>query len=234
VPPKEIPPVKNQISIWQSLSEGFHYVKKRQLMLGAMSLDMFAVLFGGAVALLPIFAEEILKVGPTGLGTLRAAPALGATIMGLALAVLPPLKHAGPALLLAIVGFGLATIGFGLSENMYLAFFFLFLTGAFDNISVVVRGTIVKTMTPPHMRARISAVNSIFIGSSNEIGAFESGLTAKYMGTIPAVIFGGIMTIIVVIIAAIKADKLRVLNFNKENWWRDQGDKEAEEILSPT
>ncbi|MBI2519080.1 MAG: MFS transporter [Bdellovibrio sp.] len=217
-PPKVKSAAPENASLWRNLIEGFNFVKARQLMIGAMSLDMFAVLFGGAVALLPIFASEILHAGAQGLGYLRAAPALGATVMGLSLAFLPPIKKAGRALLLTVLGFGFATIGFALSTNFWIAFAFLVLTGMFDNISIIVRGTIVKTMTPVHMRARISAVNSIFIGSSNEIGAFESGFTAKLMGTIPAVIFGGCMTVLVVLIASIKAKKLRQLDFSKADW----------------
>ncbi|OFZ13890.1 MAG: hypothetical protein A2X86_20435 [Bdellovibrionales bacterium GWA2_49_15] len=219
-PPKLARPVTSteETSLWENLIEGFNFVKSRQLMIGAMSLDMFAVLFGGAVALLPIFSSEILHTGALGLGYLRAAPALGATIMGLILAFFPPIKKAGRALLLAVLGFGMATIGFALSTTFWFAFCFLVLTGMFDNISVIVRSTIVKTMTPSHMRARISAVNSIFIGSSNEIGAFESGFTAKLFGTVPAVILGGCMTMLVVVFASLKAKKLRRLDFSKPDW----------------
>ncbi len=220
-PPKkpEGPPSVDEDSLWDRLIEGFKFVRVRQVMIGAMSLDMFAVLFGGAVALLPIYSSEILHTGVQGLGYLRAAPALGATTMGLLLAFLPPIKNAGRILLCAVFTFGVATVGFAFSTTFWMAFAFLVLTGMSDNISVIIRGTIVKTMTPPHMRARISAVNSIFIGSSNEIGAFESGLTAKFMGTVPAVVFGGCMTMLVVLVTVFKAKKLRNLNFGNKEWW---------------
>ena len=211
VPVKETPPKEKTETLYQSLTAGLRFVFGTQEMLAAISLDLFAVLFGGAVALLPVFASDILHVGPQGLGVLRAAPFLGSVIMGVFLAYHPPTNKAGRNLLVAVTGFGLATIGFALSENFLLSFIMLFLTGAFDNISVVIRQTILQIMTPDSMRGRVSAVNQIFISSSNEIGAFESGLAAKLMGTVPSVIFGGCMTLVVVGCTFVFAPKIRKL-----------------------
>ncbi len=199
-------------TIVESLSAGIKFVFKNQIILGALSLDLFAVLFGGAVALLPAFADEILFVGAIELGFMRAAPAFGAVIIAIIIAYKPPTKNAGRSLLLSVAGFGIATIGFALSSNFYLSLFCLFLTGAFDNVSVVIRHTILQLSTPNEMRGRVSAVNSIFIGSSNEIGAFESGVTAKFMGLVNSVVFGGLMTIIVVSITSRAAKKLKNLD----------------------
>ena len=168
--------------------------------------------FGGAVALLPIFASEVLHVGPEGLGLLRAAPALGSALMGLVLAHRPPLKNSGRKLLVYVAGFGVSIILFALSRNFYLSLLVLAISGALDSISVVIRGTILQLLTPDEMRGRVSAVNSIFVGSSNEIGSFESGVTARLMGLVPAVVFGGSMTVLVVGITAWKAPRLRALN----------------------
>ena len=161
------------------------------------------MLLGGATALLPIFARDILQIGPTGLGWLRAAPSIGAFVMAFTLAHRPPLERAGPALLWSVAGFGVATIVFGLSKNAYLSFAMLFLTGAFDNISVVVRSTLVQMLTPDAMRGRVSAVNSIFIGSSNELGEFESGITARFFGAVAAVVGGGVGSIVIVMAVAL-------------------------------
>lgn len=199
-------------TILESLSAGIKFVFKNQIILGALSLDLFAVLFGGAVALLPAFADKILFVGAVELGFMRAAPAFGAVIVAIIIAYKPPTKNAGKNLLLCVAGFGLATIGFALSTNFYLSIFCLFLTGAFDNVSVVIRHTILQLSTPNEMRGRVSAVNSIFIGSSNEIGAFESGITGKLMGLANSVVFGGIMTLIVVGITSKAAKKLKNLD----------------------
>jgi MFS family permease len=187
---------------WKSLVEGFKFMLNTKVILVAITLDMFAVLFGGAVALLPIYATDILQVGAQGLGILRAAPSVGALIMAFLLAHLPPMKNAGRTLLLAVTGFGLATIVFGLSTSFLLSLVMLGLIGAMDNISVVIRGTLLLTQTPDAMRGRISAVNSIFIGISNELGSFESGLAASLFGPIIAVVAGGIGTILVVLIVA--------------------------------
>jgi MFS family permease len=215
VKPKPIPEKKTTETLLESLSVGFKFVFSNKLVLSALSLDMFAVLFGGAVALLPIFAADILKVGPDGLGILRAAPSVGAAVMALALAHNPPKENAGKSLLFSVAGFGIAIILFGLSTNFYLSLFCLFLSGIFDSVSVVVRSTIIQAFTPDEMRGRVAAVNSIFIGSSNELGAFESGVSARFMGTIPSVIFGGCMTILVVFITSILSPTLRKLNFTE-------------------
>jgi MFS family permease len=177
-------------------------MRDTKVILAAITLDMFAVLFGGAVALLPIYATDILKVGPTGLGVLRAAPSIGALIMAFLLAHLPPMKNAGRTLLLAVTGFGVATIVFGFSTLFWLSVAMLALLGSLDNISVVIRSTLMLTLTPDEMRGRISSVNSIFIGMSNELGSFESGLAAAFLGPVVAVVAGGIGTILVVLIAA--------------------------------
>jgi MFS family permease len=197
---------ENVENIFIRIHEGIKYVYNNKLLLGAFSLDMFAVLFGGAVALLPVFASDILRTGPQGLGILRACPAAGATIMAVILMFRPPVGKTGRLLFTAVTGFGLCMIGFALSRDFLLSSFILILSGAFDNISVVIRGTILQLFTPDHMRGRVASVNSIFIGSSNELGAFESGVTAKLMGLIPSVIFGGCMTLAVVAVT-LKANK---------------------------
>jgi MFS family permease len=166
------------------------------------------------VAMLPVFANEILHVGPEGLGILRASPAVGSICMSLFLAYYPPLKHAGRSLLIGVTGFGFCMIGFALSTNFALSLILLMLSGMFDNISVVIRQTIMQLMTPDEVRGRVAAVNSIFIGSSNEIGSFESGLAASLMGLVPSVIFGGAMTLIVVSATAVVAPVLRKLNLS--------------------
>ncbi len=184
-------------------------------MIWAMSLDLFSVFFGGAVALLPVFANDILKVGSQGLGILRATSSLGAVLTMLVMARYSPMGKPWRNLLIAVTGFGLSIICFGLSRSFYLSLFFLFTEGAFDSISVIIRGTIIQLLTPDHMRGRVSAVNSMFIGSSNEIGAFESGTAAKLMGTVPSVIFGGSMTLLIVSITFLKTKKLIPLSLNE-------------------
>jgi MFS family permease len=174
------------------------FVWRTKPILATITLDLFAVLFGGATALLPIFARDILHVGPTGLGWLQAAPALGALVMALSLAHRPPLRRCGRAMLGAVAGFGLATVVFGLSHDFLLSFVMLAMTGALDNISVVVRGTLVQVLTPETMRGRVSAVNALFISSSNQLGAFESGITAAWFGPVLSVVGGGIGTLLVV------------------------------------
>lgn len=211
VPVQQTPAKEQGETLYESLTAGLRFVFKKQEMLSAISLDLFAVLFGGAVALLPVFASDILHVGPQGLGILRASPFLGSVSMGMFLAYNPPTEKAGRNLLIAVAGFGVATIAFALSKSFALSFAMLFLTGAFDNISVVIRQTILQTMTPDNMRGRVSAINQVFISSSNEIGAFESGLTAKLMGTVPAVIFGGCMTLVIVGGTYVFAPKMRTL-----------------------
>src|SRR5207248_5820179 len=173
------------------------------LILATMTLDLVAVFLGGATALLPIYARDILQIGPTGLGWLRAAPSIGSFLMAMVLAHRPPLRRAGSALLWAVAGFGVATIVFGLSTNPYLSFAALFLTGALDMISVVVRQTLVQTLTPNAMRGRVNAVNSVFISASNEIGGFESGVVAQLSSPVFSVVSGGIGTIVVVLMTAV-------------------------------
>ena len=200
-----------RLNLSESILSGVKFIFANQIVLAALSLDLFAVLFGGAVALLPIFAKDILHTGPDGLGYLRAAPAVGSVLMAVWLTYSPMKNGAGRKLLWAVAGFGLATIAFALSRNLYLSLFLLFLTGVFDSVSVIVRSTLIHTYTPEYMKGRVSAVNNIFIGSSNEIGGFESGTAAKLMGTVTSVVFGGLMTLVVVAVTAWKADKLRRL-----------------------
>jgi MFS family permease len=209
---RAVPVTGNNDGIFLRIHQGIRFVFKNQVLLGAFSLDMFAVLFGGAVAMLPVFASDILKVGPQGLGMLRAAPAIGAIAMSVYLMFNPPLKKTGHYLLYAVAGFGLCMILFALSTDFYFSVFLLTMSGVFDNLSVVIRGSILQIFTPDEMRGRVAAVNSIFIGSSNELGAFESGVAAKLMGLVPSVIFGGIMTLLIVTIAAKKAPVLRHLS----------------------
>jgi len=184
---RPLPPKEKKENLFESLAKGVVFVFKNQEILGALSLDLFAVLFGGAVALLPIFADKILMVGPIGLGLLRAAPAVGAVIMAAIMVYRPPLHNAGRNLLFCVAGFGVCMILFAISTNVYLSLFLLALSGAFDSVSVVIRSTIVQLMTPDEMRGRVSAVNNIFIGSSNEIGEFESGVAARIMRLVPSV-----------------------------------------------
>ena len=204
-----------------AVREGLRFMRSTKVILAAITLDMFAVLFGGAVALLPIYATDILKVGAQGLGILRAAPSVGAMLMAITLSQLPPMKNAGRTLFLAVAGFGVATIIFGLSTWFWLSVFMLVTLGGLDNISVVIRGTLLLTQTPDEMRGRVSAVNSIFIGVSNELGSFESGFAAALFGPIIAVVGGGIGTILVVLaIARIfpEMGKLKTLDVPKEGF----------------
>jgi MFS family permease len=194
-----------------SLATGIRFVRGQPLILGALTLDLFSVLFGGAVALLPVFAAEILFVGPQGLGILRAAPAVGAVLMSLIMAHRPPLRRAGRTLLISVTVFGLSMIGFGLSRQFLLSTVFLAVSGMADTISVVVRSTMLQVLTPDHLLGRVAAVNAIFIGSSNEIGAFESGTAAKLLGTVPSVILGGLATLGVVAVTVAKVPELRRL-----------------------
>lgn len=202
--------------IFKSLKEGLSFVFHSKPILNAISLDMFAVLFGGAVALLPIFAQDILKVGSEGFGILRAAPAIGGLITMLVATSIPLHQKAGKNLLLAVFGFGVCIIIFGLSTNFWLSVVALFLSGVTDGISVVIRQTILQISTPDHMRGRVSSVNSIFVGSSNELGAFESGLASKIMGVVPAVVFGGMMTLGIVGVTAVASPKFRELDIEKD------------------
>src|SRR6266850_662244 len=190
-------------STWRSLAAGAKFVFSKKVILATITLDLFAVLLGGATALLPIFADQILHCGPVGLGWMRAAPAVGAFAMALMVAYLPPMKHAGKTLLWCVTAFGIATIIFGLSKALWLSLSMLFIAGAVDSVSVIIRGSIVQLVTPDEMRGRVSAVNNIFIGTSNEFGALESGLTAALFGPVVSVVAGGIGTILVVLAVAI-------------------------------
>lgn len=200
----------------QSLKEGVRFVFQTKAILGALSLDMIAVLFGGAVALLPVFAQDILKVGPEGFGVLRAAPAVGAFLTMLTTAYIPISRRAGMKLLIAVFGFGISIIVFGLSSVFWISVVALFFSGVTDGVSMVIRQTILQLKTPDDMRGRVSSVNSMFVGSSNELGAFESGLTAKLMGTVSAVVFGGTMTLITVFTTGIISPSFRNLDLEKD------------------
>lgn len=202
--------------VMSSLKAGVKFVFSNQAILSSLSLDMFAVLFGGAVALLPIYAQDILKVGPEGFGVLRAAPAVGAFITMFVSAYVPLNKNAGMKLLSAIFAFGICIIVFGLSTFFWVSVAALFFSGIFDGISVVIRQTILQLKTPDDMRGRVSAVNSIFVGSSNELGAFESGVTAKLMGTVTAVVFGGSMTLLTVLVTGLASPSFRKLDLQKD------------------
>src|SRR5438270_705163 len=196
-------------STWRSLAAGAKCVFSKKVILATITLDLFAVLLGGAVALLPIFADQILHCGPVGLGWLRAAPAIGAFAMALFVAYLPPMREAGKALLWCVTGFGIATIIFGLSKALWLSLGMLFVAGSLDSVSVIIRGSIVQLVTPDEMRGRVSAVNNIFIGTSNEFGALESGLTAALFGPVISVVAGGIGTILVVAASAWRWPEIR-------------------------
>jgi len=209
------PPYAEPSPVFTSIGEGLRFVFGNQIILGAQALDMFAVLFGGAVAMLPAFIRDIFHYGPEGLGILRAAPAIGAILIGVVLAKYPPSKHAGRMLLVAVAGFGLCIISFAMSAGFWLAALLLLLSGICDGVSVVMRTTIMQLITPDSMRGRVAAINGIFIGSSNELGAFESGLAARMMGLVPSVIFGGTMTLVVVTATAGLAPKLRNLDLHK-------------------
>lgn len=207
-PPKQT----SKESIFVSLFAGVDFVFKNEILLAALALDMFAVLFGGAVAILPAFADKILHVGAFQFGLLRAAPSVGIVLVSLFLAYNPPRWRAGKILMFCVAGFGICTILFGISRNIYLCFFFLMLSGMFDGVSVVIRSSIVPLFSPDHMRGRIEAVNKIFIGSSNEIGMMESGTAARLLGLVPSIVFGGCMTIAVVSVTYWRAKKLRTLD----------------------
>ncbi|GLV57212.1 MFS transporter [Dictyobacter sp. S3.2.2.5] len=201
---------------WREVFEGVHFLRRTPVLLAAITLDLFAVLLGGATTLLPIFARDILHVGPTGLGWLRAAPSIGALCVVLILTHRPPFKRAGPTLLVAVAGFGLATIVFGLSHSFWLSLAMLFLLGALDDVSVVIRSSLLLTRTPNEMRGRVSAVNSLFVGASNELGGFESGLTAQLFTPILSVVAGGIGTILVVVCVALCWPEMRRLGTLRE------------------
>lgn len=204
-------------SKWKSIAAGFKFVLANKMMLYAMSLDMFSVLFGGVVALIPVFALDILHVGAKGAGILRAAQSIGAALTMIAMVKFSPMNKPWRNLLIVVAGFGISIIGFGLSTSFYLSILFLFLQGAFDSVSVIIRSTIMQLLTPDDMRGRVSSINSIFITSSNELGDFESGLAANYLGTIPAVLFGGCITLMVVTFTFFKTKKLIPITLEEIN-----------------
>jgi MFS family permease len=216
IPKKPILNPKIGEPVLKSLKEGIKYVWNTKVILGAITLDMIAVLFGGAVALLPIYAQDILKVGAEGFGILRAAPAVGALIIMFTAAYFPLNKQAGMKLLLSIFGFGICIIVFGLSTVFWISVVAMFLSGVTDGISMIIRQTILQLKTPDHMRGRVAAVNSMFVGSSNELGAFESGITAKWMGVVTAVVFGGCMTVVTVITTGFVFPAFRKLDLRKD------------------
>ena len=197
----------------ESVKEGLRFVFNSKEVFGALSLDLFAVLFGGAVAMIPVFAKDILKVGPIGFGWLNAASDIGAIIIILIITVFPANRGQGKKLLLAVAGFGVCIIVFALSKIFWLSFVMLLLSGILDGFSMIVRGTIVQLKTPDHMRGRVMSVNSMFINSSNELGQFESGVAAKAMGVIPSVVFGGAMTLLVVGVTWFKAPALKKMEY---------------------
>ena len=216
-----IPPPVGE-SIWQSITEGVKYVVRDQVLVGSMALDLFAVLFGGAIAILPVFASDILHVGPVELGFLNAAPNAGALVTMLFATRHPPLRHAGRNLLVAVGGFGIAMIVFALSTNFWLSLVALAVAGVCDGVSVVIRRSIVRLLSPKHLRGRIAAVGMVFIGASNELGALESGLAAGWLGTVRSVWAGGLLTLLIVGMTAIRAPLLRRLRLDKLPLSNDQ------------
>ncbi|HLZ58589.1 MAG TPA: MFS transporter [Ktedonosporobacter sp.] len=201
---------------WRSLGEGMNFLRRTPIMLAAITLDLFAVLLGGATTLLPIFARDILHVGPEGLGWLRAAPSIGALCVAFLYAHRPPFQRAGRTLLLAVAGFGAATVVFGLSHSFWLSLLMLFILGGLDNISVVIRGTLALTRTPDEMRGRVAAINGLFISASSQLGGFESGLTAQLFGPVLSVAGGGVGTVVVVLVVALLWPELRRLRTLRE------------------
>lgn len=204
---------KKDETIYESLKSGIKFVFKNQIVVGALSLDLFAVLFGGAVAMLPVYAHTILHVGPEGLGILRASPAIGAVTVALWMAHRPLHGAVGKKLFAVVIGFGLSIIIFGISRNIILSVAMLALSGGFDSVSVIIRSTLIQLSTPNSMRGRVEAVNMMFIGSSNEIGAFESGVSAKLMGLVTSVVFGGCMTLLSVAVTSKVAPVLRDMDY---------------------
>jgi len=200
---------KREPTTSKTILAGLHFIWREKLILGAISLDLFAVLLGGAVALLPVYAREILHTGPWGLGLLRTAPGVGAALMAVALAHRPLRGRSGPALLWSVAGFGICTIIFGVSRSLVLSLISLIFLGAADMVSVIIRATLVQLRTPDQMRGRVTAVDMVFIGTSNELGQFESGLTAQWFGTVPAVLLGGVGTLVVIALWAWMFPELR-------------------------
>lgn len=211
IPRRPTPPPVEGETIWQSLREGVKFVFASQTLVGSMALDLFAVLFGGAMAMLPIFATDILHVGATGLGIMRTAPSIGALLVMLMATRRPPTHHAGRNLLLCVAGFGVSMIVFGLSRNFTLSLVALFFSGVFDGVSMIVRDVVMRVLSPEHMRGRIASVSWVFIGASNELGALESGVAARLLGTAPSVFWGGCVTMLVVGTVALTLPKLRQL-----------------------
>jgi MFS family permease len=209
------PPImqSNEKKTWDSVKEGIRFVFKTKDLLGAITLDMFAVFFGGAVAMVPVYASDILKVGPEGFGILNGAADIGAICSVLLLTIFPMQKRQGQRLIIAVSGFGICIIIFALSRLYLLSFLALMISGILDGISVVIRGTIMQLKTPDEMKGRVMSVNSMFVNSSNELGQFESGLMAKLMGVVPSVVFGGCMTLVVALTTWVKAPKLRKLEY---------------------
>lgn len=220
----DIAAVDREEGMWESITKGWRFVYKQKMIFGALLLDMLAVLFGGATALLPMFADKILAVGPEGLGFLRAAPGVGAFLIALVLTYRPPTKNAGKILLLCVGLYSVCMIAFALSVNFYLSLFILAMAGALDNVSVVIRHTILQLFTPESMRGRVSAVSTMFIGSSNEIGAFESGTAAKLLGLVPSVIFGGLTSLTSVFIVGAQFKSIRTLDLTKDPNAERQGE----------
>ncbi|MGI8598283.1 MAG: MFS transporter [Chitinophagaceae bacterium] len=210
---KPIMQLNTTIRAWDSVKEGLRYVYKNKVLFGALSLDLFAVLFGGAVALIPEFAERVLGVGPIGFGWLNAAIDIGSLMMIIFITFFPLRQNQGKILILGVTGFGVCIVVFGLSDVYWISFAALLFAGMLDGISVVIRGVVLQLTTPDEMRGRVSAVNSMFVNSSNELGQFESGFAARLIGAVPAVIFGGAMTIVVAIITAIKAPSLKKFEY---------------------
>lgn len=215
VKPRPMPEPEPHESVWASIAVGIRFVLKSQPLLGSMALDLFAVFFGGAIALLPVFATDILKVGPQGFGFLNAAPSIGALVVMLWATKRPPIRHAGLNLLMCVGGFGIMMIVFAFSRSFWVSMIALALSGAFDGVSMVIRGAILRLLTPENLRGRVSAVNWVFIGSSNELGAFESGLAAKWLGTVRSVWVGGIVCLGVVAGAAGLLPDLRRLSLDQ-------------------
>ena len=211
--PKPASIMKGAVRTWESVKEGLRFVYRTKELFSSLSLDLFAVLFGGAVALIPIYARDILKVGPEGFGILNGASDMGSILIVIILTIFPAKKKQGKKFILAVGGFGICIIIFGISKIFLLSFAALMISGMLDGISVVVRGTITQLKTPDHMRGRVMSVNSMFVNSSNELGQFESGVAAKLMGTIPSVVFGGSMTLLVVIITWFKSPTLRKMEY---------------------
>lgn len=211
---KPMPPIVESESVWQSIGVGVRFVFESPVLVGSMALDLFAVLFGGAIALLPVFASDVLHVGPVGYGFLVAAPSVGALVAMVWATRFPPIRNAGRILLSVVAGFGVSIIVFALSQNFFLSFFALALSGLFDGVSMVIRETILRLYSPENLRARIASVQWIFIGSSNEIGAFESGIAARLLGAVPAVWVGGLVTLLVVGATALLSPQLRSLHLD--------------------